>query len=297
MASNFHPLSRGHLLNLQNPRYLRALRRVFFGALAADGQMVAGLSNRPIVAHITANSAGIMALGQEMKYLLGQIGVSSQFKKDGQKVAAGTVIATLRGPARAVLRAERVGLDMLARGMGVARATAKMLACLPPNTAQLCATRKGLHPLLDKKAAHIAGAWSHRLGASDAILIKENHIGSTRGGLPALLGCFAGRPLPARAAFLQVEVETPAECEALLQAAQNLPRPLGVMFDSWPAANIAPLAARARTAGLFTEASGGITAENIADYARTGVDAISVGAITTSASFADLSLRVEAASK
>ena len=297
MASNFHPLSRGHLLNLKNPRYLRALRRVFFGALAADGQMVAGLTNRPVVAHITANGAGIMALSEEMKYLLAQVGVSSQFAKDGQTITAGRAIATLRGPARAVLRAERVALDMLARGMGVARATAKMLACLPPNTAQLCATRKGLHPLLDKKAAHIAGAWSHRLGASDAILIKENHIGSTRGGLPALLGRFAGRALPKGAAFLQIEVETPAECEALLQAAKRLPRPLGVMFDSWPATAIAPLAARARAAGLFTEASGGITAQNIADYACTGVDAISVGAITTAAGFADLSLRVEAASK
>jgi nicotinate-nucleotide pyrophosphorylase (carboxylating) len=212
-------------------------------------------------------------------------------KRDGERAAAGDIVAEVRGPARTLLTCERVALNFLQRLSGVATMAARFVDAVRGTPARILDTRKttpGLR-LLEKRAAAAGGVRNHRIGLFDAILIKNNHIAAA-GGVRAAVG----RALAFRAqgacppdTVVEVEVRTPAEAdEALAAGATNL------LLDNFTPAGAAELirhlAGRARV-----EISGGITLANVRAYAEAGPDFISAGAITHSAPAVDLSFRLE----
>ncbi len=203
--------------------------------------------------------------------------------KDGQRVYRGRRLVTLSGPAQALLAGERVCLNILAQLCGVASQTHKFVERAANPAVAVLDTRKttpGMR-LLEKYAVHCGGGVNHRLGLYDQILIKENHIAAAGGILQAIEG--------ARKAYgdkhpVQVEVRNQEELILAVEGGAD-----SVLLDNMTPAQVKKLC---KLVGrrIPTEASGGITLSNIKDYAATGVNRISVGALTHSAPAADLSM-------
>jgi nicotinate-nucleotide pyrophosphorylase (carboxylating) len=210
---------------------------------------------------------------------------SERLVAEGQWRESGPVLE-LDGSARALLGAERTALNFLARLSGVATMAARCVRAVQGTAARVLDTRKttpGLR-VLEKAAVAAGGALNHRAGLHDAILIKENHIALAGGVGEAVRRARAYAPDVA----LEVECRTPTEIDRALQAgAQRL------LLD-----NMSPFQVRAAVAQVTgraeLEASGGITPDNAREYARTGVQWISVGVLTHSAPALDLSLSMEA---
>ena len=203
---------------------------------------------------------------------------------DGARVAPGDVVIRLSGPARAILTAERVALNLLCRMSGVATATAGLVeAARPHGKAAIVCTRKTTPGLrgLEKHAVRAGGGSNHRFGLDDAVLIKDNHIAVAGGIVPAI------ERAKARAGHLvkiEVEVDTLAQLEQALSVGAD-----AVLLD-----NMKPETLRAAVAMVdgraLTEASGRITIETVGAVAASGVDLISCGWITHSAAIIDLGL-------
>jgi nicotinate-nucleotide pyrophosphorylase (carboxylating) len=212
--------------------------------------------------------------------------------EDGARVRYGDIAFTVEGPARSILTAERLVLNCMQRMSGIATYTAQLTAQLAGTKARLLDTRKTTpnFRLCEKWAVLIGGGVNHRYGLFDMIMLKDNHV-DYAGGVAAAIAAThdylrrTGRELP-----IVVETRTLAEVEQAL-AAGGITR---IMLD-----NMAPPLLReavALVAGrLPLEASGGITEQTIAEVAATGVDYISVGALTHSANILDISLKAIAA--
>ncbi len=203
--------------------------------------------------------------------------------KEGAVLAAGDVIATLHGKAQSLLIAERVMLNFLGPLSGIASLTARYVEAVKGTNAKITCTRKTTPGLraLQKKAVRLGGGSNHRYGLDDAILIKDNHVAAAGGIVPALTRAkaYGGHLLP-----IEVEVDSLAQLEEALPFA-----PTCIMLDNFSLADLR--AAVARVAGAVTlEASGGVNLSTVADIAATGVDYISVGALTHSAPCLDLGL-------
>lgn len=203
--------------------------------------------------------------------------------REGATLAAGDVIATLNGKAQSLLMAERVMLNFLGPLSGIASLTACYVEAVKGTNAKITCTRKTTPGLraLQKKAVRLGGGSNHRFGLDDAILIKDNHVAAAGGIVPALTRAraYGGHLLP-----IEVEVDSLAQLEEALPFA-----PTCIMLDNFSLADLK--AAVARVAGAVTlEASGGVNLSTVADIAATGVDYISVGALTHSAPCLDLGL-------
>jgi nicotinate-nucleotide pyrophosphorylase (carboxylating) len=199
--------------------------------------------------------------------------------------------ASLAGPARAVLAAERTALNFLAHLSGIATLSARFAEAVAGSGAQVLDTRKTTPGLrrLEKAAVAAGGARNHRLGLDDAVLIKENHV-AIAGGISAAVAA-------ARAAQPSLEVEV--ECRDLAELAEALAAGADrVLLDNMDPDELrASVAERDRSSSdAKLEASGGISLANVAEIAATGVDFISVGALTHSAPALDLSMLVETGS-
>lgn len=205
--------------------------------------------------------------------------------KDGAQLTPGTIIAAVHGSARAVLTGERLALNLLQHMSGVATQTAKLAAIAAPYGAKLVDTRKttpGLR-LLDKYAVRVGGGSNHRLGLYDAMLIKDNHI-KVAGGITAALErahAYAGHMTK-----IEIEVESLDGVKEALAGGADV-----IMLD-----NMAPeLMAKAVELidhKAVVEASGGINETTLAAAAKSGVDVISVGALTHSVKALDISMDV-----
>ena len=203
---------------------------------------------------------------------------------DGADVPAGAVLATVEGPARALLSAERTALNLLAHLSGIATATRGVVdLAARTGPAQIVCTRKTTPGLraIEKYAVRVGGASNHRFGLYDAVLVKDNHRLIAGGVAPAV-----ARARVAAGPFVRVEVEvdTLEQLEKALDAGAD-----AVLLDNFPIADLRKAAALARGRAT-TEASGGITPVNVAAVAATGVDLISVGWITHSAPALDVGL-------
>jgi len=202
---------------------------------------------------------------------------------DGSDVEAGDVLARVEGDARAILSAERVALNLLGRLCGVATLTRAHVRAVEGTQARIVCTRKTTPGLraLEKYAVRCGGATNHRYGLDDAILIKDNHIAACGGVAQALQ-----RAQAAAGHLMKVEVEV----DTLDQLDQALPfRPDVIMLDNFSVADLN--AAVKRVAGAVRlEASGGVDLQTVRAIAETGVDAISVGALTHSAPVLDIGL-------
>ena len=208
--------------------------------------------------------------------------------EEGARVGANTVIATVEGPAHALLGAERTALNVIQRLSGVATKTRTYVDRIAGTGATILDTRKTIPAWrrLDKYATSIGGARNHRVGLFDMMMIKDNHITACGGiteAVSAVVGELSSKP------SMRVEVEARNLDDVMeILACRGVHR---VMFD-----NFTPAAVREGVmmvdGRLETEASGGITFDNIRDYAETGVNFISGGAITHSAVALDISMKL-----
>lgn len=205
-------------------------------------------------------------------------------RPDGARVAPGDVVIRLSGPARAVLTAERVALNLLCRLSGVATATASLVeAARPHGRASIVCTRKTTPGLraLEKHAVRAGGGSNHRFGLDDAVLIKDNHVAVAGGIVPAIE---RARARAGHLVKIEVEVDTLAQLEQALSVGID-----AVLLD-----NMSPETLR-QAVGIvdgraLTEASGRINRDTVGAVAASGVDLISVGWITHSCAIIDLGL-------
>src|SRR6476469_9186157 len=194
-------------------------------------------------------------------------------------------VATIEGPARAILTGERTALNFLQRLSGVATMSRRAKEAVEGTGATVLDTRKTTpgHRVLEKYAVRVGGCHNHRAGLDDAVLIKDNHIRAAGGITPAVQ---AARLRVGPAQLVEVEVTNPAELDEALAAGADL-----VLLDNHSTeqlrAAVKQAAGRARL-----EASGGITLDNLAEVASTGVNYISLGALTHSAGSLDFSLEI-----
>ncbi|MGH9327034.1 MAG: carboxylating nicotinate-nucleotide diphosphorylase [Terriglobia bacterium] len=210
-------------------------------------------------------------------------------QKDGEWITPGESSVTLRARARALLSGERVALNLLQRLSGVATLTRKYVERVSGTDVRIFDTRKTTPGLraLEKYAVTAGGGANHRAGLNDAILIKENHIHLAGGIQPAIHAARAARH---KARFLEVEITTLDELREALEEFPDI-----ILLDNMTPETVqeAVRIARARNDQIVLEASGGITLENVREYAEAGVNRISAGALTHSAPAVDLSLEIE----
>jgi nicotinate-nucleotide pyrophosphorylase (carboxylating) len=212
---------------------------------------------------------------------------------DGAALTRGAVAATLSGEARRLLRGERVALNFLQRLSGVATLTAAFVARAREGSpsARIVDTRKTTPGLraLEKYAVRTGGGQNHRFGLSDGILVKDNHLAVlARAGIPLAEGLARLRRAAPYLCPVLVEVESLAQAEAALAAGAD-----ALLLDNMATAELRATVERVRALSggrVSTEASGNMTLERVAEVAATGVDFISVGALTHSAPALDLSL-------
>lgn len=204
---------------------------------------------------------------------------------DGETFMAGDHLAIVTGPARALLTAERTALNFLQRLCGTATLTREFVGRTAGTKARIVDTRKttpGLR-LLEKAAVRAGGAANHRFALYDGILLKDNHLAVAGGVKPAVQAAQAHAPHTAR---IEVEVTTLAELQEALDAGADI-----ALLDNMDLETMRRAVALAE-GRLLLEASGGVNLDTVAAIAATGVDLISVGALTHSARALDLSLEI-----
>ena len=203
--------------------------------------------------------------------------------QDGETVAAGAVLATVKGNARHLLTAERTALNFMTHLSGIATATRQIVDSVAQYPAQITCTRKTIPGLriVQKYAVRCGGGRNHRLGLDDAILIKDNHIAIAGDIKTAIEQAqhFAGHLIP-----IEVEVDTLEHLEHALEAAVSL-----VLLDNMSPETLSQAVAMCKGRAK-TEASGGITPETVRAAASTGVDFIAMGYLTHSTTALDIGL-------
>lgn len=250
------------------------------------------------VARVTARQGGILAgidAGTMAFGLLdGDIGIK-HVCTEGDRFEAGRTILLLEGNARAILAAERVALEFLSRLSGIATATAAAVAAVAGTGTRICCTRKttpGLR-VLEKHAVRLGGGINHRFGLDDAMLIKDNHIALWRehgsGGISSVFR--AARASAGHMVAIEIEVDNLDQLKEVLNAGAER-----VLLDNMSTAEIAQ-AVEINAGRAKLEASGGIGMERLAEVARTGVDFISLGALTHSSPSLDIALEVTASQR
>jgi nicotinate-nucleotide pyrophosphorylase (carboxylating) len=207
---------------------------------------------------------------------------------DGDRVAAGTPIARVSGPLRAILAAERTALNLLGHLSGVATATDRLVQAVAGTRAAIIDTRKTTPGMraLEKAAVRHGGGSNHRFGLDDAILIKDNHVAIAGGIRPAIE---AARAYAGHLVKIEVEVDSLEQLDEALAARADI-----VLLDNFSIEQTR--AAVVRTAGrALLESSGGIDQTTVREVAETGVDLISSGALTHSVRVLDVGLDIATA--
>ncbi len=275
-----------------------AVERIVRSALEEDLGQMGDITSRSVVpagtlarGTVVARNGGIVAgpaiAGMVFETLDPRLEVEI-LRPCGEPVGAGEVILAVEGEARSILAAERTALNLLGRLSGIATLTRRFVEAVAGTGAVITDTRKttpGLR-VLERAAVAAGGGRNHRFGLFDAVLIKDNHLavaGSVRGAVQR------ARSAVGHTVKVEVEVETLEQLAEALEAGADI-----VLLDNMDLTTLARAGAMAKGHAL-TEASGGITLENVRAVAETGVDLISVGALTHSAPALDVSLEMERA--
>jgi len=217
--------------------------------------------------------------------------------EDGEEVERGTVVATVSGPAASVLKVERTMLNFVQHLSGIATLTRRYVDAVAGTGAQILDTRKTTPGwrLLEKYAVRCGGGSNHRMGLSDQVLIKDNHLSLRReaGGAGGIADAVRAARKASRRLLVEVEVQSLQELADALPAEPDI-----ILLDNMTPRQVREGAAlvRQRCAGgrrPLLEASGGINLGNVRAYAKAGADRISIGALTHSAPALDVSLEIE----
>jgi nicotinate-nucleotide pyrophosphorylase (carboxylating) len=241
---------------------------------------------------VVARSGGVLAGRAFGEEVLRQMGVSGTWQAaDGAVLSPGESVLGVDGPARAVLAAERTLLNGMSHLSGIATLTARYVDAARP--ARVLDTRKTTPGwrALEKQAVAAGGGVNHRMGLHDRVLVKDNHLaGLDPAGIASLAVQMAPQARAAGAAFIEFEVDGLDQFDALLALPAGLIDM--VLLDNFDPAMLREAVSRrdARAPGLLLEASGGVTLDTVASIAATGVDRISVGALTHSVRSLDLGL-------
>ena len=278
---------------------LAEIRQAVRAALAEDlgGGDVTTLATVPAnarsVAHMNAREplavAGIQFAELAFKQLSPDIKIE-KLVRDGQKVAAGKTLLKISGSSRAILSAERVALNFIQRLSGVATATAQFADLVKGTRARILDTRKTTPGWrrFEKYAVACGGGKNHRIGLFDMVLIKDNHLVALHNEKPNAIAAAVAR---ARKKFPKLKVEV--EADTLEQVAQAAAAGADIiLLDNMPP-SILRQAVKIIRGRAQTEASGGVNLKTVRAIAQTGVDFISVGAITHSARAVDIGLDFE----
>ncbi|MFA4831429.1 MAG: carboxylating nicotinate-nucleotide diphosphorylase [Patescibacteria group bacterium] len=273
-------------LTIKNPKYLRQLKTLTDFMLREDLDSKGDLTtnrlikqNKKTKAQIIAKENGILAGIEETLWFLRRHKVTGiRHKKDGDMIKKDDVFLSLSGGIKDILKTERVALNLLQRLSGIATQTNKLIK-KTKNKILICPTRKTQWGLLDKKAVAVGGGGTHRLGLYDWVLVKDNHLSQCP------LSSF---PFPLSPSFWEIEVNTSKEASEFSKY-----QPDAIMFDNFKSKQIKKMIPKLNSQIIF-EASGGINEFNLAEYAKTGVDVISIGALTHSARALDISLELNA---
>ena len=257
-----------------------------FGDITSEAVIPEDVKARAV---IVAKQSGVIAGIGEAKALFEHFGVAVDVKKDdGEEVGEGDVILELVGNARSVLLVERTALNVMGRMSGIAtevrRLIGKIRAVNPK--VRIAGTRKTLLKPIDKRALLIGGGEPHRFSLSDAILIKDNHL-----ALVSLEEAIKRAKAFSVYKVVEVEVETLEDAVRAVKAGADV-----IMLDNMTPKEIAGTVEALKREGLRgrvkIEVSGGITPENIADYAKLDIDVISLGYLTHSVKNFDVSLEI-----
>jgi nicotinate-nucleotide pyrophosphorylase (carboxylating) len=292
MDDNFFDFSPARIAELAAADAARALRED-----AGDGDLTAALvaAGSRATARVLLREPAVLCGAPWAEAVVRQLDPQARIAwhgDEGARCAADQVVLEIEGDARALLTAERTALNFLQLLSAVATRTAGYVEAVRGTRAAIVDTRKTLPGLrlAQKYAVRTGGGTNHRIGLYDAILIKENHIAAA-GGVSAALraAAQAGR----RAKFVEIEVETLAQLdEALAQGARM------ILLDNMDLATLREAVRRndaAADARAVLEISGGVTLDSVRALAETGVDRISVGALTKDIKAIDFSMRFQEA--
>jgi nicotinate-nucleotide pyrophosphorylase (carboxylating) len=263
-------------------------------ALAEDvgpGDLTAGLVDpaRRARARVLAREAAVVCGAPWVEATVRQVEAGATLcwlVSEGARAGADQVVLEIDGAARGLLTAERTALNFLQLLSAVATKTAAYVEAVRGTRAQIVDTRKTLPGLrlAQKYAVRTGGGTNHRIGLHDAVLIKENHIAAA-GGVTQVLT--AAAQAASRAAFVEIEVETLTQLEEALAAGAKM-----ILLDNMALPALRE-AVRLNGGRAVLEISGGVTLENVRALAETGVDRISVGALTKDVKATDYSMRLE----
>lgn len=242
------------------------------------------MAEAEIVSKADGVVAGLFVVGIVFGLIDGRVELEF-LTTDGAKIRKGEVLAIVKGPARAILSGERVALNFLQRMSGIATATSCFVEAVKPYTAKILDTRKTVpgQRFLDKLAVSLGGGVNHRFGLFDMVLIKDNHIVAA-GGITEAVRRVRGENK--RCLLVEVEVKDLDELSEALFL-----RPDRILLDNM-SVPLMKKAVEITSGKVPLEASGGVTLETVSEIAATGVDFISVGALTHSVSALDISLEI-----
>ena len=254
-------------------------------------------------ARIIAKSPAVLAGLDETIYFGSRRNLQMQSDfHNGKLVSAGDIILKVTGKAAEILTVERSILNILQRLSGIATITKNYVDCVQGTDTFIVGTRKTVWGLLDKRAIQCGGGLTHRLGLHDAAMLKENHLAILRQSenknalRNAVTEMISAYPY---LRFIEIEVSSADEFRAILGYLTGItaPFPFVIMFDHFEPTRIKALIDEARSKNLYNhilfEASGNISLETLRSFAESGVDVISVGALTHSVESADFSLLIE----
>lgn len=307
-----------NFLSLENNAYKQWVFRYTFLELEKDlsgrGDITTNILFKDfskVNAKIIAKDDAILAGIAEIKYFLVDSdrsfrpslkgGFEIDFKfQDGDSVKKDDVIMEIKVYSHDILAVERTVLNLLMRMSGVASFTRKIVDCVKNYDVIVCPTRKTLWGLIDKKAVLIGGGGTHRMNLADAVLIKDTHLDILGRDFGTVFDRLKSADVDSR--FIEIEVENKEEA---LKCAKgfaefldgNSTQTIGViMLDNMKPTDIADTISALKEAelheNLLFEASGGINEENVLEYAKTGVDIISMGCLTNGARSVDMSLKI-----
>lgn len=292
-------------LSVKNKDYQKQINELFLWLIKADDvyndkTKTLFTTNQKTNAKIIAKQKGIIAGLEEIIFLIKNNTelIISKEVNDGDFVKENTVILKISGKASKILAFERTILNIMGRMSGIATKTNKLISLCHPNLTPgkplLAATRKTPWMTLDKKAVAVAGGLTHRLNLLDWPLIKDNHL-----KLKTVEKVI--QSIPSSLDFFEIEVDTENQAEKAIKAykeklKKNKKLVMGLLFDNFKTERLNKyllnLKKESICTNILTEASGGINEENILNFAKTGVDIISLGSLTHSSKTFDLSLEV-----